>query len=52
MPNHLASLQPFELEVFISGYAISFKNRESMSRAQRAFIRVAKGMPPASLIRP
>lgn len=37
------SPRPFEVEVFTSGYAISYKNRDTMSRSQRAFIRVAKG---------
>lgn len=37
------SPRPFEVEISTSGYAVSFKNRESMSRSQRAFIRVAKG---------
>ncbi|KAF6743015.1 hypothetical protein DFP72DRAFT_153242 [Ephemerocybe angulata] len=37
------SPRPFEVEVFTSGYAITHKNRENISRSQRAFIRVAKG---------
>ncbi|KAF5316695.1 hypothetical protein D9619_006504 [Psilocybe cf. subviscida] len=35
--------RPFDLEVFVSGYAISYRPPENASRAQRAFIRVAKG---------
>lgn len=33
----------FELEVSVSGYAISYKSPENASRSQRAFIRLAKG---------
>ncbi|KIM44765.1 hypothetical protein M413DRAFT_442723 [Hebeloma cylindrosporum] len=33
----------FELEVFVSGYAISYRSPENASRSQRAFIRLAKG---------
>ncbi|KAH9479808.1 Phosphatidate phosphatase APP1 [Psilocybe cubensis] len=35
--------RPFELEVFVSGYAISYRSPENASRSQRAFIRLAKG---------
>ncbi|KAH6916366.1 hypothetical protein BKA70DRAFT_1093056 [Coprinopsis sp. MPI-PUGE-AT-0042] len=34
---------PFELEVFTSGYVISYRNRDTMTRAHRAFLRLAKG---------
>ncbi|TFK23189.1 hypothetical protein FA15DRAFT_594632 [Coprinopsis marcescibilis] len=34
---------PFEVEVFTSGYAISYPNRDTLSRSHRAFIRLAKG---------
>lgn len=34
---------PFEVEVFVSGYAISCRPMEQASRSQRAFIRFAKG---------
>lgn len=37
-------LHPFDLEVFVSGYAISHRPPENASRAQRAFIRMAKGV--------
>ncbi|KAF8966272.1 hypothetical protein BDZ97DRAFT_699624 [Flammula alnicola] len=37
------SRRPFELEVFVSGYAISYRPPENASRSQRAFIRLAKG---------
>lgn len=43
------SPRPFEVEVFTSGYAISYKDRDNMSRSQRAFIRVAKGKYSRSL---
>ncbi|KAF5386239.1 hypothetical protein D9615_002187 [Tricholomella constricta] len=33
----------FEVEVFVSGFAISHRSAESASRSQRAFIRLAKG---------
>ncbi|KAG6847791.1 hypothetical protein H0H93_005983 [Arthromyces matolae] len=33
----------FEVEVFISGFAISHRSLENASRSQRAFIRLAKG---------
>lgn len=39
-----AGPRPFELEVFVSGYAISYRSPANASRAQRAFIRLAKGM--------
>ncbi|KAF6759332.1 hypothetical protein DFP72DRAFT_132948 [Ephemerocybe angulata] len=42
-PGDEGSPRPFEVEVFTSGYAITHKNRENISRSQRAFIRVAKG---------
>ena len=35
--------RPFEVEVFVSGYAISCRAPENISRSQRAFIRLAKG---------
>ncbi|KAF9482532.1 hypothetical protein BDN70DRAFT_929916 [Pholiota conissans] len=35
--------KPFELEVFVSGYAISYRSPENASRSQRAFMRLAKG---------
>ncbi|KAF8884046.1 hypothetical protein CPB84DRAFT_1789448 [Gymnopilus junonius] len=35
--------RPFELEVFVSGYAITHRSPENMSRAQRGFLRLAKG---------
>ncbi|PPQ69597.1 hypothetical protein CVT26_001585 [Gymnopilus dilepis] len=35
--------RPFDLEVFISGYAITHRAPENMSRAQRGFLRLAKG---------
>ncbi|KAF8813021.1 hypothetical protein BYT27DRAFT_7181978 [Phlegmacium glaucopus] len=35
--------RPFEVEVFVSGYAISYRSPENISRSQRAFIRLAKG---------
>ncbi|EAU90117.2 hypothetical protein CC1G_12228 [Coprinopsis cinerea okayama7 len=35
--------RPFQVEVFASGYAISYRNRDNMSRSHRAFIRLAKG---------
>jgi hypothetical protein len=35
--------RPFEVEVFVSGYAISYKPPEKISRSQKAFIRLAKG---------
>ncbi|PPQ85263.1 hypothetical protein CVT25_010036 [Psilocybe cyanescens] len=38
-----AGPRPFELEVFVSGYAISYRSPANASRAQRAFIRLAKG---------
>ncbi|KAJ3504063.1 hypothetical protein NLJ89_g8137 [Agrocybe chaxingu] len=34
---------PFEVEVLVSGYAISYRSAENASRSQRAFIRLAKG---------
>ncbi|TFK39506.1 hypothetical protein BDQ12DRAFT_712190 [Crucibulum laeve] len=34
---------PFEVEVFVSGFAISHRSPEHASRSQRAFIRLAKG---------
>jgi hypothetical protein len=34
---------PFEVDVFVSGYAISYRPPEKASRSQRAFIRLAKG---------
>ncbi|KAH0582395.1 hypothetical protein H2248_010339 [Termitomyces sp. 'cryptogamus'] len=33
----------FEVEVFVSGFAISHRSLENASRSQRAFIRLAKG---------
>ncbi|KAG6907642.1 hypothetical protein DXG01_008092 [Tephrocybe rancida] len=33
----------FEVEVFVSGFAISYRSLENASRSQRAFIRLAKG---------
>lgn len=35
--------RPFEVDVFVSGYAISYKAPENISRSQKAFIRLAKG---------
>ena len=35
--------RPFEVEVFVSGYAISYRPPEKISRSQKAFIRLAKG---------
>jgi hypothetical protein len=37
---------PFEIEAFVSGYAITHRSREQASRSQRAFIRLAKGALP------
>lgn len=37
-------LEAFEVDVFVSGFASS--HRESASRSQRAFIRLAKGKEP------
>ncbi|KDQ50737.1 hypothetical protein JAAARDRAFT_211560 [Jaapia argillacea MUCL 33604] len=34
---------PFDIEIFISGYASSNRNPEYSTRAQRAFLRLAKG---------
>ncbi len=36
---------PFEVEVFVSGYAISSRSKDQASRSQRAFIRLAKSAP-------
>jgi hypothetical protein len=36
--------RPFEVEVFVSGYAISYRPPENISRSQKAFIRLAKGL--------
>ena len=35
--------RPFEVDVFVSGYAISYRPPEKISRSQKAFIRLAKG---------
>ncbi|KAF9554965.1 hypothetical protein CPC08DRAFT_782165 [Agrocybe pediades] len=35
--------RPFDLEVFVSGYVISYRPPENASRSQRAFMRLAKG---------
>ena len=35
--------RPFEVEVFVSGYAISYRPPEKISRSQKAFVRLAKG---------
>lgn len=35
--------RPFEVEVFVSGYAISYRPPGHITRSQRAFIRLAKG---------
>ncbi|KAG5642163.1 hypothetical protein DXG03_003547 [Asterophora parasitica] len=35
--------EAFEVEVFVSGFAISYRSAETASRSQRAFIRLAKG---------
>ena len=35
--------RPFEVEVFVSGYAISYRSPEKISRSQKTFIRLAKG---------
>jgi hypothetical protein len=34
--------RPFEVEVFVSGFAISYRPPENISRSQKAFIRLAK----------
>ncbi|KAJ3560136.1 hypothetical protein NP233_g11030 [Leucocoprinus birnbaumii] len=36
-------LVPFEVDVFVSGYAVSRRSRDQATRSQRAFLRLAKG---------
>lgn len=36
------AIRPFEVEAFISGYAVSHRSLENASRTQRTFIRLAK----------
>jgi len=41
---------PFEIDVFVSGYAVSRRPKEPATRSQRAFLRLAKSMYLVSLI--
>jgi len=45
-----SSPAPFEVDVFVSGYAVSRRSKESATRSQRAFLRLAKSMYLVSLI--
>lgn len=40
---------PFEVEAFVSGYAITHRSKGQASRSQRAFIRIAKGAFPCQV---
>ncbi|PPQ64719.1 hypothetical protein CVT24_008346 [Panaeolus cyanescens] len=42
-PVENGSPRPFDIELYISGFAISSKTPETASRSQRAFVRLAKG---------
>jgi len=48
--KELSAPDPFEIDVFVSGYAVSRRSKESATRSQRAFLRLAKSMYLVSLI--